>query len=124
MGCVPGSLHEGGDVVLLTHSHEGQTLHQLSGRFGTDYGGRTYTPGRVYRYIEKAANIIVVAPHLSRYDRDMIGPQEKLTWCKTWAEALAELAGKHGPGTKVGVYPYAPLQVPFAATVETAAGRT
>jgi hypothetical protein len=124
MGCVPGSLHEGGDVVLLTHSHEGQTLHQLSGRFGTDYGGRMYTPARVYRSIEKAAKIIVVAPCLSRYDRDMIGPQEKLTWCKTWAEALAELTGRHGSGTKVGVYPYAPLQVPLTETVETAAGRT
>ena len=43
----------------------------------------------------------------------MIGTPEKLTWCKTWAEALAELMGRHGAGTKVGVYPYAPLQVPF-----------
>ena len=122
MGCIPDSLHEGGDVVLITHSYEGQTLHQWAGRFGTDYGGRGYTPARVYGYIEKAAKIIVVAPHLSRCDRDMIGPQEKLTWCKTWAEALAELTGRHGPGTKVGVYPYAPMQVPFSTTVETAAG--
>ncbi|MFC1860595.1 lactate racemase domain-containing protein [Chloroflexota bacterium] len=124
MGCVPGSLHEGGDVVLLTHSHEGQVLHQMSGRFGTDYGGRTYTPARVYRYIEKASKIIIVAPHLSRYDRDMIGPQEKLTWCKTWAEALAELTSRHGADTRVGVYPYAPLQVPFPKTVEASVAST
>ncbi len=123
MGCIPASLNEGGDVVIITHSHEGQNLHQWNSRFGKDYGGRGYTPEHVSSHIEKAAKIIVVAPHLSRYDRDMIGPPEKLTWCKTWAEALAELSGRHGPGTKVGVYPYAPLQVPFATVVETAEGR-
>jgi len=123
MGCIPASLHEGGDVVIITHSHEGQNLHQWNSRFGKDYGGRGYTPEHVSSHIEKAAKIIVVAPHLSRYDRDMIGPPEKLTWCKTWAEALAELMGRHGPGTKVGVYPYAPMQVPFATAVETAEGR-
>ena len=123
MECIPGSLKDGGDVVLITHSFEGESLHQMSTRFGTDYGGRTYTPSRIYHYIEKAAKIIVVAPHLSWCDRDMIGPKEKLTWCKTWAEALAELMGRHGPGTKVGVYPYAPLQVPFTTTAETAKER-
>ena len=124
MGCIPASLNEGGDVVIITYSHDGQNLHQWNSRFGKDYGGRGYTPEHVSSHIEKAAKIIVVAPHLSRYDRDMIGPQEKVTWCKTWAEALAELTGRHGPGTKVGVYPYAPLQMPFAATDETAAERT
>jgi nickel-dependent lactate racemase len=114
MGCIPASLNEGGDVVIITHSHEGQNLHQWNSRFGKDYGGRGYTPEHVSSHIKKAAKIIVVAPHLSRYDRDTIGPPEKLAWCKTWAEALAELTGRHGPGTKVGVYPYAPLQVPFA----------
>jgi len=123
MGCIPDSLHEGGDVVIITYSHEGQNLHQLNSRFGTDYGGRMYNPTHVYRFIEKAARIIVVAPHLSRYDRNLIGPREKVTWCKTWVEALAELIGRHGPGTKVGVYPYAPMQVPFNTTVKPAAGR-
>jgi len=122
MGCIPYSLHEGGDVVIITHSHEGQNLHQLNSRFGTDYGGRLYSPVHVYRFIEKAAKIIVVSPYLSRYDRDLIGPKEKVTWCKTWAEALAELMVRHGSGTKVGVYPYAPLQVPFSDAVKTAAG--
>ncbi len=123
MGCIPDSLQEGGEVVIITYSHEGQNLHQLNSRFGTDYGGRMYNPVHVYRFIEKAAKIMVVAPHLSKYDRNLIGPKEKVTWYKTWVEALAELAGRHGPGTKVGVYPYAPLQVPFTTTVKTAAGR-
>ncbi len=123
MGYIRTSLREGGDVVLVTYSHEGENLHQLGSRFGTDYGGRLYHPAGIYRSVEKAAKIIVVAPHLSKYDRDNIGPREKLTWCKTWAEALAELTGRHGSGTKVGVYPYAPLQMPLTEAVDTATGR-
>jgi len=110
--CIPVSLREGGDVVLLTHSHEGQNLHQWSSRFGKDYGGRGCVPGQRYRNLGKAGRIIVLAPHMSRYDLDDIGPREKVVWCKSWAEVLAELAGRHGSGTRVGVYPYAPLQVP------------
>ncbi len=117
---VPESLREGGDVVLLTYSHEGQNLHQLSGRFGTDYGGRGYNPQRASGNLGKASRVIILAPHLSRYDRDMAGPPDKVVWCKTWAEALAELACRHGPGTKVGVYPYAPLQMPVHAAVPMA----
>lgn len=116
MGCVPGSLREGGDVVIIIHAQGGQTLHQLRGRFGTDYGGRIYAPVSIYKRIGNVGRIIAIAPQLSRYDRDTIGPPEKTTVCDTWAEALAELAERHGTGTKVGVYPYAPLQVPFAKT--------
>lgn len=118
---VPESLREGGDVVLLTYSHEGQNLHQLSGRFGTDYGGRGYNPQRASANLGKASRIIVLAPHLSKYDRDMAGPPEKVVWYKTWAEVLADLAGRHGAGTKVGVYPYAPLQMPVHAAVQAEA---
>ena len=121
MWCIPDSLREGGDVVLLTHSHEGQNLHQWAGRFGTGYGGRGYNPARLPGYLEKAARVIVVAPHLSRYDRDSVGPPEKVIWYKTWAEALADLAARHGPGTNVAVYPYSPLQMPVEAAMSAVA---
>ena len=108
---VPASLKEGGDVVILTHFHEGQNLHQLSSRFGTDYGGRGYRPER-YPNLAKAGRVILMAPFLSKYDREAAGPAEKVIWCKDWGEVLAELTSRHGPGTRVAVYPYAPLQVP------------
>jgi len=110
--CIPPSLNKGGDAVLLTYSFEGQNLHQWAGRFGTDFGGRGYTPARIGSMLEKARRVIVLAPHLSRYDRESTGLGEKLTWHKTWAEVLADLTDRHGRGTKVGVYPYAPLQMP------------
>ena len=110
--CVPVSLREAGDVVLMIHSPLGQVLHQWGSRFGTDYGGRGYRPGATYSNLERAARIIVLAPHLSKYDRNHMRSGGKAVWCKSWGEALAELLGRHGPGTKVGVYPYAPLQLP------------
>jgi nickel-dependent lactate racemase len=118
---VPRSLREGGDVVLVTYSKDGQNLHQYSSRFGTDYGGRGYVHGRFSTELEKAERLIVLAPHLSRYDRDQICPPEKLIWCRSWAEVLAILAGRHGPGAKVAVFPYAPLMIAVEQRVPAAA---
>ena len=108
---VPLSLREGGDVVVVTYSWEGQNMLQLYSRFGTDYGGRGYKPGNVYGHLSKADRVFVLAPHLSRYDRDNLAPPEKLIWCKSWGEVLERLIARHGPGAKVGIYPYAPLQM-------------
>jgi len=112
--CVARSLKEGGDVVLVAHSKVGQNLHQLGSRFGSDYGGRGFRhrPGAVYPGLEKAARILFLSPEMSKYERDGFGPQDKLVWCKDWAQVLAELAARHGVGTKVAVYPYATIQLP------------
>jgi nickel-dependent lactate racemase len=112
MWCVPHSLKEGGDLVVLCHSFDGQNLHQLSGRFGSDYGGPTYSPERYQRHTKRVERIIIMSPIMSQYDIRELGAREKVVWCKKWDEVMAELVSKHGPGTKVGVYPYAPLQMP------------
>jgi nickel-dependent lactate racemase len=111
MWCIGPSLREGGDMVIVSHAPNGQNLHQAAGRFGTDYGGRMYNPGRLPKMQEKAARVIVVAPYLSRYEKDNAGVPEKVVRCRDWAEALEELKGRNGSDTKVGVYPYAPLQM-------------
>jgi hypothetical protein len=90
-------------------------LHQLRGRFGTDYGGRMFEMGRLPKMQAKAARIIIVAPYLTLTEKEEIGAPEKVIHCRNWSEALAELVSKHGPGTKVGVYPYAPMQLPDKA---------
>ena len=109
---VPASLKEGGDVVIVSHSHEGNNVHQWAGRFGTDFGGRAYAHGRTDANLEKAGRIIVMAPQLSLNERELLGPLDKIIWHKTWDGVLSELASKNGNGTKVSVYPYTVLQMP------------
>jgi nickel-dependent lactate racemase len=112
---VPRSLREGGDVVILIHSPSGETgdfLHQLSSRFGTDFGGSAWKPGHMARSLAKAARVIIMAPFLSKADRMEFGPSEKVVRYKSWGEVLADLVSRHGPGTKAGVYPYPSIQLP------------
>jgi lactate racemase len=109
---VPMSLRDGGDVVVLTHFHEGQNLHQFNSRFGTDFGGRGYKPGGRYPALANASRVLIMSRFLSKYDRDQAGPPEKVAWCRDWDSVLAELTCRHGRGTKVAVYPYSTLQVP------------
>ena len=115
MWTIGASLREGGDVVIWSHAPEGQMLHQLRGRFGTDYGGRMFEMGRLPKMQAKAAKIIVVAPYLTLAEKEEIASPDKIIHCRNWSEALVELVSKHGPGTKVGVYPYAPMQLPDKA---------
>jgi hypothetical protein len=51
-------------------------------------------------------HFIVVSPNLPRSEKDDVGLAEKVIHCRNWGEALAELVGKNGPGTKVGVWYY------------------
>ena len=109
---LPHSLKEGGTAVIMIHNFEGQCVHQLNSRFGTNFGGRGFNPGGRYPNLGRAGKVILMTPFLTKYDRNDAGPAEKVCHCKNWGEVLAELTSRHGPGTKVGVYPYSPLQVP------------
>lgn len=109
--CVPASLREGGDVVMIIQSFEGQNLHHYGGQFGTDHGGRGWRHGLRAKLLVRAGRVLVFAPYLSMYDRKELGaPEKEVVWCKDWGEVLAELIGRHAAGTKVAVYPYASLQ--------------
>jgi nickel-dependent lactate racemase len=109
---VPISLREGGDVVIVNHAHSGQVVHQWNGRFGTAYGGGGWKPGDKSSHLIKAARVFIMAPFLSKVDKMELGPAEKLIWYKNWEEVLADLMARHGAGTRAGVYPYPPIQIP------------
>jgi nickel-dependent lactate racemase len=109
---IPISLRDGGDAVIINHSHSGQVVHQWIGRFGTDFGGGGWNPGGRVGHLVKPARVILMAPFLTKVDRMEIGEAEKLVWYKSWGEVLADLMSRHGAGTKVGVYPCPPIQIP------------
>ncbi len=106
----PRCLKEGGDLVIVGWSHEGQVVHQYAGRFGTDFGGRGWGAGLRAKPLAKVGRVIILSPFLAMTDRMEWGA-EKVVWCKEWGEVLAELADRHGPGTRTVVYPYTPLQL-------------
>ena len=60
--CAVPSLNEGGDLVIIDHSLDGQSVHQYNGRFGMDYGGRAYKPGQTHSRLDKVSRLILMAP--------------------------------------------------------------
>ena len=92
-----------GVVVLISDAPEGQVPHYVFRAWGTDYGGRQYTPrpkGAVYALTKK---LIVLAPHPDRTGLDLICPADEAVFVKSWPECLA-LLEKEFPGeAKVAV---------------------
>ncbi|RMF92224.1 MAG: nickel-dependent lactate racemase [Nitrospinota bacterium] len=107
------SLKAGGTAVVVVQSVEGQALHYLAGRFGTNYGGNMWgKPQQLL--VPQAGRLLVCSSYLSRTDLDMYGPAEKVIPCSTWAEVLIHLLQDHPQQAKVAVYPYAAIQYPAA----------
>jgi nickel-dependent lactate racemase len=108
------SLKEGGHAVVVVQSVEGQALHYLAGRFGTDYGGKMWGPTQSL-LIPKAQRLLVCSNHLSRTDLDVYGNSDQVVACSTWGESLIQLLAAYPQKAKVAVYPYAAIQYPEGA---------
>jgi nickel-dependent lactate racemase len=105
------SLKEGGHAVVVVQSVEGQALHYLAGRFGTNYGGKMWgAPQQLL--VPKAQRLLVCSAYLSRTDLDVYGPSEKIVPCASWGEVLVHLMAAYPQNAKVAVYPYAAIQYP------------
>ncbi|MBS4023950.1 MAG: DUF2088 domain-containing protein [Dethiobacter sp.] len=98
---------EGGDVVIITHTPEGQIPHYLIGCFGSDLGGRMYSKRRRPAHLKR---IIVYSPFVFKADEAWYGPEEIIEWARTWDEVLELLSGKFDGAPKVAVYPDATIQ--------------
>lgn len=109
---VPRSLREGGEVVIVNHSYGGQAVHMWGGRWGTEFGGGGWSPGHRAKNLAKASRVYIMAPTLSKLDRMEFGAAEKVVWYQSWGEVLADLVSRHGAGTRVGIFPCSPLQIP------------
>jgi len=106
------SLREGGDVVIIARNSEGLGhLHYLTDRFGYDYGGAMWRPDFRLR-LGSAQKIIFFVRNIFQNDIiNMTGiPGTEVMFSTSWEEVITELRRRHGKGTQVAVYPYAPLQ--------------
>jgi nickel-dependent lactate racemase len=92
-----------GIAVLISDAPEGQVPHYVMRAWGSDYGGRHYTPrpkGLVQRLMRK---LIVMAPHPDPTSLDLICHRDDAVVVKAWPEVLTILE-KDIPGpAKVAV---------------------
>ncbi|MGO9021265.1 MAG: lactate racemase domain-containing protein [Syntrophobacteraceae bacterium] len=96
----PGAL---GTTVLISDAPEGQVTHYVFRSWGTNYGGRHYTPrspGFVPRLMKK---LIVLSPYPDRTSLDLICHQDDAVIVKTWPEVLTILEQDYPSEAKVAV---------------------
>ena len=107
-------LKEGGMAVIVTQTVEGQALHYLTGRFGTDYGGKLWNPTRAG--VPRAKRVLVCSEYLSRTDLDRFGPPDQVVGCASWADVLEHLEAEYPENARVAVFPCAAIQCPKTGT--------
>jgi hypothetical protein len=103
------SVKPGGDLVFLIYTPEGCRVHYYKGQFGTDYGGRGWSPEPYIRKPWKMGRILCVSPEISRVDEGVYGLGSQ--WVKSWGEALSMLEERHGSDARVALYPTAAMQI-------------
>lgn len=92
-----------GVVVLISDAPEGQVPHYVFRTWGTEYGGRQYTPrpkGFVQFLMKK---LIVMAPHPDKTNLDLICHVDDAVFVKSWPDCLALLENEFPGGAKVAV---------------------
>jgi lactate racemase len=92
-----------GVVVLISDAPEGQVPHYVFRAWGSDYGGRQYTPrpkGFVQYLMKK---LIVMAPYPDRTGLDLICDVADAVFVKTWPECLALLETEFPGQAKVAI---------------------
>ncbi len=92
-----------GVAVLISDAPEGQVPHYVMRTWGSDYGGRHFSPrskGFAQRLMKK---LIVLAPTPDRTSLDLLCHADDAVYVKTWPEVMALLENEF-PGTaKVAV---------------------
>ena len=106
------SVKEGGDVVIICHTPEGQIPHYLSGDWGKVYGGKLRQKIEERNRVPKAKKVIVYNRYKKRADFGDFGIPEEVIWLKTWNEVLEVLNADFPEKAKVALYPCAALQCP------------
>jgi nickel-dependent lactate racemase len=92
-----------GTAVLITDAPEGQVPHYVIRSWGSDYGGRHYTPrgpGFISLFMKK---LIVLSPCPDRTSLDLICRHEEAIIAKTWPETLSPLELDYPGEAKVAV---------------------
>ncbi|HNU73918.1 MAG TPA: hypothetical protein PKM95_03640, partial [Deltaproteobacteria bacterium] len=92
-----------GTAVLISDAPEGQVPHYVMRSWGSDYGGRHFspkTPGFIPLLMKR---LVVLNPHPDRTCLDLVCHIDDAVIVKTWDEALAILEQDYPDAAKVAV---------------------
>ena len=113
MNIAAHTVRDGGTVVLLVNSPEGQNGHYLYGKFGKHLGGKLWARAPTY---SKKMTVVVYSRYKERDPLLEIADPEHLVWTRTWNETIeAVAASMNASRPKVAVFPAAGIQVPHSA---------
>jgi nickel-dependent lactate racemase len=104
------AVKEGGIIVLIVNSPEGQCTHYLYGKFGKNYGGILWSRSPFYK---KKATIVVFSLYKEKISLLEIADENSLIRTKNWdevSEIIKSLTNKQNP--KVVIFPSADTQIP------------
>lgn len=99
---------EGGEVVLICNTPEGQICHYTARSFGKNLGGRLWGPRKTLP--GRVKKMITVGSCMDVASLDMMGPVDEIKRVKGWSEALQILKCTHGRRAKVSIVPDATIQ--------------
>ena len=109
LGIAPPLLSKnGGDMVIIVVTPEGQINHYWIRSFGKIFGGRAWFPRRGLPPHTK--RLTIMAPYSDKVGGDWIAPYNLINWAKTWPEVIQDLKGRYGDRAKVAVIPDATIQ--------------
>jgi len=103
------SLRDGGTMVILADTPEGQVTHYLYGKFGVALGGKGWKPTEGHPKIRK---IIVLSRYKEVDPLLPISSRWKMVWKRRWEDVLEEIKRNYKGEVKVAVYPCADIQYP------------
>jgi lactate racemase len=98
----------GGDLVVIAITPEGQITHYLGRSFGREFGGRLWV--KKTGLPERTKRLTVMTPYPDRSGADWLAPYELITWARSWPEVVQQLKNSYGDTARVAVIPDATLQ--------------
>jgi nickel-dependent lactate racemase len=112
----PGAV---GTTVLIFDAPEGQVPHYVFRSWGSDYGGRHYSPkaeGSLDQWNVKS--LLIFSPHPDRTGLDLLCHADDATIVKTWSEVLALLERQYPEEARVAIIQDGTMQHMKSATRE------
>jgi len=103
----PAVKPEGGDVVVIANSPNGQVVHYLLGTFGKTIRGSIH---RQHLLPPNVNHLIIYTEYPELRILDVFPEKDKVLLMSDWNEVVKTLEGFHGATAKVAVFPCADIQ--------------